>query len=67
MSVDVDTTKKELRAVRDLRRSGNSTVVSIPPEILRAASLQDGDAVDIVVSFDEQEINLRPSGSSREE
>lgn len=60
MRVDVDKTEQEIRGVRALRHSGNSTVLSIPPEVLQFAGLEQGDEVAIVTKFDGGSIELRP-------
>lgn len=59
MPVDYDTEAGEARADRTLRRSGNSVVVSLPPELLREAGFQQGDDVTVAAGFDRGEITLR--------
>lgn len=59
MPVQVDTEKGEATAVRPLRKSGNSVVVSIPPELLHQAGFVVGDEVDVVAGFEGGEISLR--------
>jgi len=66
MSVDVDTQNREIRASRPLRRSGNSVVVSLPPELLREAQLEEGDEVSLVTSFDGAEISIQAADESDE-
>lgn len=61
MQVEVDTARGEIRAVRTLRKSGNSISVSIPPELLQTAHMELGDDVELVASFDGNEITLRPA------
>jgi antitoxin component of MazEF toxin-antitoxin module len=49
--------------VRPLYRSGNSTVVTIPPRVLEASGLAEGDGVAVTV--DGSTIVLRPTGGER--
>ena len=58
MAVEYDTETGEVRATRELRRSGNSVVVSIPPAILHEAGFQKGDGVVLVAGSDGGEIKL---------
>ena len=59
MDVDVDTELQEMRAERTVQKSGNSTVVPLPPAILREAGFNLGDEVNVTASFDGQEIRIR--------
>jgi len=61
MSVNVDADNGEVRATRTVRRSGNSTVVVIPPEMLGAVGFDLGDDVDLVAGLESGEIVLRPA------
>lgn len=61
MPVDYDTEEGEARAGRTLRRSGNSVVVSLPPELLHEAGFQQGDEVTVAAGFGGGEITLRKS------
>ncbi|WBE14039.1 MazE superfamily protein [Saline Natrinema sp. J7-1 virus 1] len=54
MSVRVDTESNEFVDERDVRTSGGSTVVTIPPEILKQSGLEPGDSVEFRVGFDEE-------------
>lgn len=47
----------KVSAERQIRRSGNSLVVSIPPLLLEAAELDETD--DVTLSVSEQGIELR--------
>jgi len=44
---------------RTLRKSGNSTVLSMPPNILQELRLQPGDDVELVADRDEGTITIR--------
>lgn len=59
MSVHIDTGEREVRTQRQFRRSGNSTVVSIPAEILETADFETGDEVEVAAVFEEGQIRLR--------
>jgi len=59
MSVTVDPDNGEVRATRTIRKSGNSTAVVIPPELLDAAGFELGDDVDLVCDFDTGEVSMR--------
>ena len=45
---------------RKVFRSGNSAVVSIPPEVLEVMGLQTGDEVTVVADVDRQRIIIMP-------
>jgi putative addiction module antidote len=49
---------------RKVFRSGNSLVVSLPPDILDRLHLIDGSEVNVVLSETEDAILLRPVGST---
>jgi len=63
MPVDYDREAGEARANRTLRQSGNSVVVSLPPELLHEAGLQQGDEVVVAAGFGGGEIELRKSNT----
>ncbi|MGD8794677.1 MAG: AbrB/MazE/SpoVT family DNA-binding domain-containing protein [Anaerolineae bacterium] len=46
---------------RKVFRSGNSAVVSIPPEVLEVVGLQTGDAVTVVADVEGQRIIVTPA------
>jgi len=56
--VEIDPEKQEVRARRNLRKSGNSTVVAIPPQVLDGAGLEQGDRVELVAKMGEETIRL---------
>jgi antitoxin component of MazEF toxin-antitoxin module len=56
-SVDVDS--ETMEDTRLLRESGNSVVVSIPPEILDTAGLETGDTVTVSAPFEGGQINVK--------
>ena len=60
MEVEVDDDRNTLRASTQLRRSGNSTVVTIPPIILGLAALQRGDEVELVAERGRETVTIRP-------
>lgn len=51
----------ELIEDRDLRESGSSTVLTLPPAMLEAAGMSEGDAVTITIQPDSDTIELRGS------
>lgn len=59
MPVEYDPESDEVRGTRSLRRSGNSVVVSLPPEVLRQAGFTDGDDVVVAAGFSGGEVVLR--------
>lgn len=48
MLVEIDPDSQTARGERMLRESGNSVVLTIPPQILQQAGLSAGDEVEIV-------------------
>jgi putative addiction module antidote len=46
---------------RKVFRSGNSTVVSIPPEVLEVMGLQPGDEVTVTADLDRHQIVIVPA------
>lgn len=46
---------------RKVFRSGNSAVVSIPPEVLEMVGLQTGDEVTVTADLDLQRIIIMPA------
>ena len=64
MAVEFDEKTNEIRTTRPLRRSGNSVVVSIPPELLRHARMQVGDEVTVAADLDDGRIEIRKSSRS---
>ena len=59
MPAKIDTDAGEARDERELRTSGNSTVVTIAPGVLQAAGLECGDAVEVSASFEGGEITVK--------
>lgn len=57
--VVIDAEEGTVSATRKIRESGNSIVISIPPQVLEAAGLEPGDQADIVADMDEQTITFR--------
>lgn len=49
---------------RTIFRSGNSTVVSLPPEVLEALELEPGDEVTIVADPERRRIVVTPTGTA---
>lgn len=47
---------------RKIFRTGNSAVVSLPPEVLELLDLQPGDEVNVVADPDRQRILVMPTG-----
>jgi len=54
MSLSVDTETEQLSEDRTLRKSGNSVVCSLPPELLEAVGMEQGDEVKVWARFGEQ-------------
>lgn len=67
MSVQIDSEKGEVREERTLRNSGDSVVVSIPPEVLDQAGLGEGDDVDVATAFGSSIIELREKSETEAE
>jgi len=66
MSVQLNPSKEEVRASRDLRESGSSTVLTIPPSVLDSLDLEGGDTIEIVADWGTEEITLKADSSSSE-
>ncbi|AXR78972.1 AbrB/MazE/SpoVT family DNA-binding domain-containing protein [Natrarchaeobaculum sulfurireducens] len=58
MSVDVDPNENKTRAERSIRKSGNSFVVSIPPEILQSAGMSEGDRATLEADIGGETIQI---------
>lgn len=58
--VDVDPDAGEVSGVRKLRRSGDSLVISIPPEVLDMSGLEAGERYEVVAPFEGGEVTIRP-------
>lgn len=50
--VRVDPDDGTVAADRPVRRSGRSTVVTIPSQVLEAAGIEEGDDVEVVAKMD---------------
>jgi putative addiction module antidote len=50
-----------LAVARKVFRSGNSAVVSIPPEVLEMVGLRTGDEVIVTADLDKQRIIVEPA------
>jgi antitoxin component of MazEF toxin-antitoxin module len=59
MSVEIDPASETARGKRELRASGNSTVVTIPPQILQQAGLERGDEVELVAELGSGQITIQ--------
>lgn len=66
MSVELDGETGELRAERPIRESGNSLVVSLPPEMLRAAGFEPGETVFVTRGEGGESIRLVQTGANGE-
>ena len=64
MSVELDVETGELRAERPIRQSGNSLVVSLPLEMLRAAGFEPGETVFVTPGEDGESIRLVQTGAN---
>jgi len=58
MTVEIDPATKTARAERTLRSSGNSVVLTIPPQILQQADVSCGDVVELVAELGAGEITI---------
>lgn len=67
--VEIDRENQKIRAARDLRSSGGSTVLSIPDEILQSVGFHEGDEMRIEAEMFGDEIRIRkiPDDSSSSE
>lgn len=57
--VEIDQDSQTITAIRQLRKSGGSTVVTIPPEMLDLTELEAGDGAELKAEFFGDEIRLR--------
>lgn len=57
--VEVDKDEKVIRAIRPLRESGGSNVVTIPPEMIDLADFEVGDDVELQAEMFGDEIRVR--------
>lgn len=57
--VEIDANAGEVYGVRKLRRSGDSYVVSIPPEVLETSDLEPEQATEVVTSIEGGGILIR--------
>ncbi|MCU4743440.1 AbrB/MazE/SpoVT family DNA-binding domain-containing protein [Natronoglomus mannanivorans] len=64
--VDVDPDAKEVSGVRKLRRSGDSYVISIPPEVLDMSGLEPGEHYKVAAPFEGGEITISPKESEED-
>lgn len=56
--VDVDLEEGTVTATRNLRESGGSTVLTIPPEVMDAIGVGPGDELVMVADHDSQQITI---------
>lgn len=64
MSVTIDTESGEARTTRTIGRSGNSTVIRLPPELLDAAQIERGQDVELTTDLETGELTIRPVDES---
>jgi antitoxin component of MazEF toxin-antitoxin module len=57
--VDVDPDEGVVRATRPLRKSGGSTVISFPPEMLQSVAFEEDDELVLEADWGGDEIRLR--------
>lgn len=57
--VEIDADAGEVYGVRKLRESGDSLVISIPPEVLQTSDLEAGEMVEVATNLDGGEIRVR--------
>jgi len=65
--VDLDVEEGVARTRRTIGKSGNSLVVRIPPQILQAASLQEGDDVELVADMESGTITIKRASNQQVE
>jgi len=63
MSVQLNPSKQEVKASRELRESGSSTVLTIPPSVLDSLDLESGDTIEVTADWGTREITLKPDSS----
>jgi len=67
MSVTIDPDSKTARGSRALRESGNSVVLTIPPQILQQAGMESGDEVEMVAELGSGEISVQAQPEAGED
>ena len=58
MRLTIDTDENEIRATRTVFKSGNSVLVTLPPEVCQLAGLEADDDVTLSIGFDESVIHI---------
>ncbi|MCU4743439.1 hypothetical protein [Natronoglomus mannanivorans] len=58
MPIDIDPDAEEMFDVRELRKSGDSVVLTLTPDIIRKAEFSAGDEVKIATPFTGGEITI---------
>ena len=66
MPATIDTENGEASDSRKLRESGNSVVVTLPPEILETAGLETGDTVQVAAAFEGGKITVKDADTDDE-
>ena len=51
---------------RKIFKSGNSAVVSIPPEVMEVLELETGDEVSVIADLAHRQITIRPTNKTLE-
>ena len=51
---------------RKIFKSGNSAVVSIPPEVMEVLGLETGDEVNVIADLEQCQIAIRPTSKTLE-
>jgi len=65
--VRVDPDDGTVTGDRPIRRSGRSTVVTLPSQVLEAAGIEEGDNVEVVAKMDGSgKVTLRKSNNADE-
>ncbi|WP_157972451.1 hypothetical protein [Saliphagus sp. LR7] len=65
--VDIDPDAEEVSGVRKLRKSGDSYVISIPPEVLETSGLDPGEHYKVATSFEGGSITISLAEEQEEE
>lgn len=65
-NADYHRDEDQFTAVRVVRNSGNSSVVSIPPNMLQGAGLAEGDEVSLVADIDHGTITISCTSDDEE-
>ncbi|WBE14038.1 MazE superfamily protein [Saline Natrinema sp. J7-1 virus 1] len=66
MALDIDPNESTVKAQRAIRSSGNSNILSIPPQMMQLMDWEEDDELEMVGNWEEGEITLRKAGTDEE-